>query len=443
MRRRSEPSAHRRRVPSWSRHGLVVLLVALAALPPISLAGPQDRTRYELTRHIVLFDTISLEHTLFDRAVYQGHTYSDKAPGMSFFAIPWFELERAGGIAKPPVQWHDEGDSSLWLMRVLTSGLLFLLAVTALSVVGDRIVTGTGPLTAALFGVATLAAPLAPTFFEHDAGGALAITSFALLVLGRGRRALAAAGVLAGAATCFDYSTGLIALALLGYCVYAHRRRVTWFLAGVLPPALALGAYNWAAFDSPFRLSYRYVRNAYAERQRAGFFGIGHPTAHGLWDVLAGPRGLLVWSPICLAAGVGLWLLWRRGRRAEALVASLVTVAFVFVDAGYFLPYGGGSPGPRFLAPALPFLMLGLPAALERFRRPTLALGLLSVVTMSVQALSWGVRSEFDRTYVPAKDEVMATIWSVAGVDRNTGAALVLAAALAAYAAGVVRMRRG
>lgn len=442
MRRRSEPSAHRRRVPSWSRHGLVVLLVALAALPPISLAGPQDRTRYELTRHIVLFDTISLEHTLFDRAVYQGHTYSDKAPGMSFFAIPWFELERAGGIAKPPVQWHDEGDSSLWLMRVLTSGLLFLLAVTALSVVGDRIVTGTGPLTAALFGVATLAAPLAPTFFEHDAGGALTIASFALLFLGRSRRALAAAGALAGTAVCFDYSSGLIVLALLGYCVYVHRRGIAWFLAGVVPPALALGAYNWAAFDSPFRLSYRYVRNAYTEQQREGFFGIGSPSLHGLWDVLLGPRGLLVWSPVCLAAAVGLWLLWRRGLRAEAVVAALVTVAFVFVDAGYFLPYGGGSPGPRFFAPALPFLLLGLPAALERFRLPTLALGLVSVVTMTVQALSWGVRSELDRAYLPDRNDVMATVWSLAGASRNAGAALVLVAGLAAFAAAVVRTRR-
>ena len=39
---------------------LVLALVAFAALPPISLAGPQDRTRYELTRHIVLFHTLTL-----------------------------------------------------------------------------------------------------------------------------------------------------------------------------------------------------------------------------------------------------------------------------------------------------------------------------------------------------------------------------------------------
>ena len=81
---------------------LVLVLVALAALPPISLTGPQDRTRYELTRHIVLYHTLTLEPNLFDRALFHGHTYSDKAPGMSFLAVPAFELEQATGVAKAP-----------------------------------------------------------------------------------------------------------------------------------------------------------------------------------------------------------------------------------------------------------------------------------------------------------------------------------------------------
>ena len=54
------------------------------------------------------------------------------------------------------------------------------------------------------------------------------------------------------------------------------------------------------------------------------------PTLHGLKQVLVGDRG--------------------------AGVAAGMTVAFVLSDAGYFLPYGGNSPGPRFLVPALPFL---------------------------------------------------------------------------------------
>ena len=116
----------------------------------------------------------------------------------------------------------------------------------------------------------------------------------------------------------------MVALAL--YCAWRHGRGVGWYLLGTVPPVLALGAYNWAAFGSPFHLSYRYVANAYTERQHEGLFGIGVPTLHGLREVPVGNRGLLVSSPIVLAAALGLGLLWRRGERAEALLSGWRTL---------------------------------------------------------------------------------------------------------------------
>ena len=421
----------------------MLVLVALAALPPISLTGPQDRTRYELTRHLVLHHTLVLEPGLFDRAVFAGRTYSDKAPGMSFAAVPAYELERALGVAKAPVDWEAKGDPSLWLIHVLTSGVLFLVSVFVVGRLGERIVPGTGAATAAIFGVATLAGPLAPTFFEHDAAGAFAIAAFAFAWLGRRPRALVLAGLCAGTAVLFQYATGLIALALLVYCAWRHRRSALWFLAGSVPPALALGAYDWAAFGSPFHLSYRYVTNVYAERQHHGFFGIGVPTLGGLKDVLVGNRGLLYFSPVLVAAAVGLWLLWRRGTRAEATLAAVVVVLFLLLDAGYFLVYGGGTPGPRFLAPALPFLALGLPGVLARWPRPTLLLAFASAVLTTVDALSWGVRPPDDTSWFPTRNEISKTIWAWAGLDRNVSALLVLACALAAVGVGALaRVRR-
>ena len=112
------------------RHELVVLvLVALATLPVVELAGPQDRTRYELTRHLVLHHSLAVEAGLFDRAVYGGRTYSDKAPGMSFLAVVPYQAERIVGVARAPADWQPEGDLSLWGIRVATSGLLFLVLV--------------------------------------------------------------------------------------------------------------------------------------------------------------------------------------------------------------------------------------------------------------------------------------------------------------------------
>ena len=420
----------------------MLVLVALAALPPISLTGPQDRTRYELTRHLVLHHTLVLEPGLFDRAVFNGRTYSDKAPGMSFLAVPAYELERGAGIAKAPADWQAKGDPSLWLIRVLTSGVLFLVAVFIVGRLGERLVAGTGAATAAIFGVATLAGPLAPTLFEHDAAGAFAIAAFALAWLGRRPYTVALAGLCAGTAVLFQYATALIALALLVYCAWRHRRTAGWFLAGAVPPALALGAYNWSAFGSPFHLSYRYIANVYAERQHHGFFGIGAPTLGGLKEVLVGSRGLLYFSPVLVAAAVGLWLLWRRGTRAEALLAAVVVVLFLLLDAGYFLVYGGGTPGPRFFAPALPFLALGLPCVLARWPRPTLALAFVSAVLTTVDALSWGVRPPDDTSWLPNRNEISKTIWAWVVPDRNVGALAVLVCALAAVSLGAAAVVR-
>lgn len=426
------------RLAGYRFEPLVLALVALAALPVIGLTGPQDRTRYELTRHLVLQHTLTVERGLFDRAVFDGRSYSDKAPGMSFLAVPAYVLERAAGIAKAPGDWHAEGDLSLWLLRVLVSGLPFLLAVLIVGRLAEELVAGAGALTAATFGAATIAAPLGPTLFEHDTAAAFAIAAFACAWLGRSRGWAVAAGLCAGTAVLFQYATALIALALLVYC----GRRAGWFLLGVIPPALALGAYDWAAFGSPFHLSYRYVANPFAERQHHGFFGIGVPTLGGLREVLVGNRGLLVFSPVLAAAAVGLWLLWRRGDRAEALLAAVVTVLFVLLAGGYFLPYGGGSPGPRFLVPALPFLVLGLPAALARFPRPTLALALVSAALMSVDAMTWGVRPFDDTSWIPSRNELAKTVWTWIVPNRNLGAALVLACSLAAVGTGAVAWAR-
>jgi hypothetical protein len=419
--------------PKYRFELLVLVLVALAALPVIGLTGPQDRTRYELTRHVVLYGTLSIEPGFFDRAVYNGKTYSDKAPGMSFLAIPAYEGERLVGIARAPADWASEGDLSLWLVRVLTSGVLFLVSVFVVGRLAEAFVPGTGSLTAAIFGTATIAASLAPTFFEHDAAAAFAILAFAI-VLRRSRRVhIALAGLCAGAAVLFEYSAGLIVLALAAFCAVRHGRSVLWFVLGLLPAGIALAAYDWIAFGSPLHLSYRYEAGGLGAEQHNGFFGIGVPTLYGIREVLFVDRGLLVFSPVLVAAAVGVVLMWRRSHRAEALLVAAVTVVFVISDTGYFLPYGGGTPGPRFFVPALPFLVLGLPFALARFRRTTLALALVSVVLTTGNSLTWGVRKETDRWYPGhGVSDLSKTVWAWLGLNRVDAAGLVLLCALAA-----------
>jgi hypothetical protein len=416
---------------------LVLVFVALSTITIVNVANPQDTTRYELTRHVVLYHTLELEPGLFDRAVYHGRTYSDKAPGMSFLAIPAYSVERALGLARAPTDWTGKGDLSLWGIRIATSGVLFLLTGLLLGRAAESLVPGTGAATFAVFGTATLAAPLAATLFEHDAAAFFAFAGFLLAWRQSRKLPLVAAGLAVGTGVLFQYAVGSIVIVVALYVAVRERARVGWLLLGGVAPALALGAYNWIAFGSPFHLSYRYVGNRYAELQHGGFFGIGIPRLSGLHEVLVGDRGLLLFSPVLAAAAVGLWFMWRRGLRGEAAVAAIVTVVFVLADAAYFIPYGGNSPGPRFAVPALPFLMLGLPFALARFPKTTLALAVVSCVLTSLDSLTWGLRLESDAWYPGSGfSDLTKTVWVWAGLDRIQGGGLVGLAALAAVGVG-------
>src|SRR5205085_5923465 len=121
---------------------------------------------------------------------------------------------------------------------------------------------------------------------------------------------------------------------------------------------------------------------------KAGLFGITSPKFEVFVDLLFQPIGLLTLTPIVVAGAVGLWFVYRRGYRAEALLVAAVTIAYLLINSGYESPFGGNSPGPRFLVAAMPFLALGLGAAFRRFPLTTAVLAVGSGVEMVVLTLT-------------------------------------------------------
>jgi hypothetical protein len=332
-----------------------------------------------------------------DKAFYKGHWYSARAPGLALFALPFYDALKALGaeqLARSSQAQRGEDEMiyfvGLWA-RVLP-GLLLLLLVGHLA---ERLQPGYGAATAVIFGLGTLALPLSTLLFSHVFAALLGFAAFALMLRERDGPPkpwlLGTAGLLVGYAGASEYPLFFVAL-VLGLYLLSRRdsltplgvtRRAGAYVLGGLVGIVPLLLYNHYAFHSWTHLAYSNI-----PRQQKGFFGIGVPSLKVMATLLLDSRGLLTISPVLAMGAIGTWLLHRRGKRAEALTIAGVCVCYVGYNSGYYLPFGGGFMGPRFLMTMLPFLALPIGIALKRYPGPTIALAGVSLTTTIVATIT-------------------------------------------------------
>src|SRR5204863_5490433 len=76
-----------------------------------------------------------------------------------------------------------------------------------------------------------------------------------------------------------------------------------------------------------------------------GFFGIGVPRPSAAVDLLIASRGILTLTPVLAVAVAGAATMRQTARRTEAHVVLAVAAVFFLYNSGYWLPFGGGTPG--------------------------------------------------------------------------------------------------
>jgi hypothetical protein len=381
-------------------------LVALAALALAYASLPQgigwnQNASYALVRALAHGTAIvdPYRDESGDVAWVNGHYYSTKPPGLAFATLPaYVVLDETGALdlmARLPGV-ADEAVGALWALGLVGCVVPAAFLLVLLRRLGDLLAPGYGVAAAVAAGAGTLLLPFSTLFFAHVLSAALGFAAFALLWLEREREGAVragvtgAAGLLAGLAVVAHYSLALVTV-VVGLYALATRPRVrnaVLYAVGALVGVAPLLLYNWWAFGSPTHLSYRDAvliggssGHDVLGANAAGFFGIDTPSLETGAELLFGRIGLVTLAPVVVAAAAGVVLLTRR-RTAEGLVISAVTLLFLTYNSGYVDPFGGFSPGPRFLIPVLPFLAVGLAPALLRLPITTVALASLAIALM-------------------------------------------------------------
>jgi hypothetical protein len=373
-----------------------------------------------------------------DKAWVDGHFYSVKSPGTAALTtLPYMAIKALGGekLARAAVRneldtahpkWHtdsvvplenvgydvqrglrvqdrvEEETPIVWALTLIAAVIPGVLLLLAVRWAADRFVPGYGTAAAITLGVASIVMTFSAEFFSHVISAAFAFAAFCVLIKERdgpmSRRLVFAAGLLAGLAVTFEFQTGLVGVVLIFYALTRRSdrvRRAASYTGGAVLGAAPMLAFNVWAFGDPLKLAYS---DAVAFPGRTGhdvlglnsdgFFGITVPRFDSAFDLLFAGRGLIAMTPIVVMAVIGVFMM-RRRHRAEANTILAVAAVYFIYNSGYWLPYGGGTPGPRFLIPALPFVAIGLAYAYKRLPALTLGLAVPSALFMVVGTLTY------------------------------------------------------
>jgi hypothetical protein len=413
-----------------------IVLVGLAYATLIQSFSWNQTSHYDLIRSLDRDrTTIDLyQENTGDKAFYKGHWYSARAPGLALFALPYYDALKgldAEAVARSSKaqRGEDEMIYFLGLWGNVLPGLVLLLLVGWLA---EGLAPGYGAATAVILGLGTLTLPLSTLLFSHVFAACLGFAAFALLMRERAGPPnpwyIGVAGLLLGYAGASEYPLFFCAL-VLGLYLISRRdtfnprgllTRVGPFVLGGLIGIVPLLLYNHYAFHSWTHLAYSNI-----PRQQKGFFGIGAPSLPVLATLLFDSRGLLTLSPVLAMGGVGTWLMYRRGLRAEALAIAAICILYAGYNAGYYLPFGGGFMGPRFLMTMLPFLALPTGLALGRYPGPTIGLATASIATMVIATITHPLIGYENEAIVfvryLGKGNFQPTIASAFGMGRGWG----------------------
>jgi hypothetical protein len=411
--------------------------------------GWNQNSRFDLVRSIVEQGTLRIDgydENTGDKAIANGHYYSDKAPGLALLAVPVAEVTRPLLRAAAVDPASPRGLVALaYNVTVFAVALPMAAACACLFWISLQLGSSVGAsaFTALALGLATPMWAYSSLFWGHALAGACLVFAFACALKLRGSVTSTedlfwglVLGLTAGWATVTEYPSApaaamVAALALALVWKDGSPRRgcvVVGIGAGALPCVIALMAYQHAAFGSVLHPSYAYYPQGAFSWMTHGYLGLTYPRIDVALKLLFGcRRGLLFTGPVVLAAPFGLRMLWKQpATHAAAVTAAGIATYYFLFHASFSSWPAGWSYGPRYMSPGLPLVCLGL-APLWDHARPgwRIVVGTLAAagVGLTLMAVSVGAQPP-DEFHCPLRQFYWPSFWA-GRFSLNLGSVLI------------------
>lgn len=371
-----------------------------------------------------------------------GRLYAAKAPGMGFVGVlPHLaHLKFRAYMHWPP----PSKAATLWWLRfscVIVPTLIALLWLARhLSTRLDRPRIGLAVTLAAALG--SLSLSYGQMFAGHQASGLALLLCFAAVL--RADKAghpwaVAVAGFGAAAAACIEFPAGPPGAILLGWLLLRRRdsKDLLWISLGAALPAGLLAHFDTVAFGAPWHLPYSHLENpGFVQDIAPGIFGISVPNKEKTLGSLISPyTGLYFFAPWMALAWLGFvgsrpgraplgttsfWL----DRRADALMASLICLYFLYFQCSHSLWRGGWVVGPRYITAMVPFAALAVAHGIDALpalprRAASWLLAISAMVAIVVTGLSAAVSQGFPIGVHNPLNEVIGPLLRLGWVARN------------------------
>ena len=302
-----------------------------------------------------------------DKAFFNGHSYSDKAIGVSLLGIIPYAVLR---LAEASFHFRVSAAIALFWLHLFSITIPSILFLSVISRYWQRMRPDTNLIPHFLFLLlfGTIAFTYSVQFISHYLLGIFLFCSVYWIDTYNERpderpsENLLLAGAAAGLALTMEYPA-VFPVALIGlYALRSLRKnlfRIVWFAAPLCVFLLLMLAYNHSIFGTPFDVTYRHMTDRHIEHHARGIVGVRLPTAAAIGGLLfSRHHGLFFTSPFLLFSIPGLFLLLRRKEwRLRAWLFSGICLSLLLVYAGFTYWIGGWAFGPRYLAPAMPFLV--------------------------------------------------------------------------------------